>query len=535
MDMFTDQIKRKIEKGETSIGIELGSTRIKTVLIDDCFEPIASGNYDWENSYVDQIWTYPLEEVWQGLRGSYQKMAEAVRTRYGVAIQKTRSIGLSGMMHGYLVFDKNARLLTPFRTWRNNITEQASAQLTELFQYPIPQRWCIAHLFQAMLNKEDHINQIDYMTTLSGYLHWQLTGQKVLGVGEASGVFPIDLDTGCFNKRMIEQFDELAMPWQLPWRLEDILPEVLTAGEPAGVLTEEGARWLDPTGQLNPGIPLCPPEGDAGTGMVATNSVAVRTGNVSAGTSVFAMIVLEKELSGVYPEIDLVTTPDGHLVAMVHANNCTSDYDAWIGIFSEVIQSLGFSVEKPRLYDTLLGLALEGEPDGGGLLSYGYISGEHITGFEEGRPLFVRKPTDTFNLKNFMRVQLFSSLGALKTGLKILFDQECVQVDEIRGHGGFFKTREVGQKIMAAATNVPVSVMDTAGEGGAWGIAILAAYMVLKQPKESLSEFLNSRVFANRTGTVMKPDPSDVAGFEDFYKRYIAGLPIERAAVDHLI
>jgi sugar (pentulose or hexulose) kinase len=529
-----DKVKKAIANGETSIGIELGSTRIKTVLINDACEPIVSGSYDWENSYIDGIWTYPLDEVWQGLQGSFRKMTEAVRQQYGVTVRSTRSLGISGMMHGYMVFDKEGRLLTPFRTWRNNITEQASVELTALFGYPIPQRWGIAHLYQAILNQEAHLPAIDHMTTLAGYLHWQLTGNKVLGIGEASGVFPIDLNTNSFNGQLLVLFDETIRSKQFPWTLGQILPHVLTAGEKAGSLTAQGALLLDPSGQLQAGIPLCPPEGDAGTGMVATNSVAVRTGNVSAGTSVFAMIVLEKELSKAYPEIDLVTTPEGNLVAMVHSNNCTSDYDAWIGLFGEAIKALGIDVSKPKLYDTLLGLALQGDADCGGLLSYGYISGEHITGFEEGRPLFVRQPTSAFTLANFMRVHLFSSLGALKTGLKILFEQESVQVDEIRGHGGFFKTQEVGQKVMAAATNVPISVMETAGEGGAWGIALLAAYMVHQDEHETLSSFLADKVFAGKTGQVMAPDPADVAGFDAFFKRYTAGLPVEKAAVEHL-
>lgn len=534
MDHSIEAVKNAINSGAISIGIELGSTRIKTVLINDACEPIASGSHDWENSYVNGIWTYTLEEARQGLQNSYRQMADAVRQQYGVTIRTARALGISGMMHGYMVFDKAGNLLTPFRTWRNNITGQAAAELTTLFNYPIPQRWSIAHLYQAILNQEDHLPAIDHMTTLAGYLHTQLTGSKVLGIGEASGVFPIDSRTKRFNEQMVAQFDGLIRSYHYPWTLEQILPCVLSAGETAGSLTAAGALLLDPDGHLQPGIPLCPPEGDAGTGMVATNSVAVRTGNVSAGTSVFAMIVLEKELSKAYPEIDLVTTPDGHLVAMVHSNNCTSDYDAWIGLFAEAIRALGLNVAKPQLYDTLLGLALQGDADCGGLLSYGYISGEHITGFTEGRPLFVRQPVGSFTLANFMRTHLFASLGALKTGLQILFEQEEVKVDEIRGHGGFFKTAEVGQKVMAAATNVPVSVMETAGEGGAWGIALLAAYMAHKKSGEALSDFLAQRVFAGKTGRLLVPDPADVAGFNAFFRRYTAGLPVERAAVEHL-
>ena len=534
MGSESDKIRNSIANGKTSIGIELGSTRIKTVLIGEDNTPIASGSYDWENSYVNNVWTYSLDEVWKGLQGSYGNMVSNVQEKYGVAIQTTASIGISGMMHGYLVFDKDNNQLTPFRTWRNNITGQASEALTSLFNYPIPQRWSVAHLYQSILNQEEHVAKIDYLTTLAGYIHWQLTGRKVMGIGEASGMFPIDLQTKSFNLKMSRQIDQQVAARNFPWKLENILPTVLVAGDQAGELTAEGMKRLDITGQLKPGIPMCPPEGDAGTGMVATNSIAVRTGNVSAGTSVFAMIVLEKDLSKAYSEIDLVTTPAGDLVAMVHSNNCTSDYDAWIGLFGEAVKALGFDVSKPKLYDTLLGLALKGDPDCGGLLSYGYVAGEHITHFEEGRPLFVRSPGSHFNLANFIRVNLFTALGALKTGLDILYKNEAVQVDEIRGHGGFFKTQEVGQKIMAAATNAPVSILETAGEGGAWGIALLASYLVNKTGNESLDQFLNQKAFTGKSGAVLKPDPADVEGFNTFIKRYTQGLAIEKAAVENL-
>jgi len=534
MSIELNEVRNTIINGQTAIGIELGSTRIKTVLIGADNTPIASGNHDWENSYVNNLWTYSLEDVWKGVQSSYQKMASNVKEQFGVHIKTTGSIGFSAMMHGYIVFDKDDNLLTPFRTWRNNITGQASEALTKMFNYPIPQRWSIAHLYHAIMHQEEHIADISYMTTLAGYIHWKLTGQKVLGVGEASGVFPIDLKTKDFNLHMIEQFNQLISPLNLTWSLEKILPNVLVAGEKAGELTAAGAQLLDVNGLLQPGIPLCPPEGDAGTGMVATNSVSVRTGNVSAGTSAFAMIVLEKELSKVYSEIDLVTTPDGELVAMAHSNNCTSDYDAWIGLFAEATKALGVNVDKPKLYDTLLGMALQGDPDCGGLLAYGYISGEHMTHFEEGRPIFVRSSSSNFNLANFMRVNLFTSLCAMKTGLNILLEKESVKVDEIMGHGGFFKTKGVGQKIMAAAFNVPVSIMETAGEGGAWGIALLASYMVNRAENESLEDFLKEKVFVGMQGDSIAPDSSDVAGFNEFMKRYTKGLPIERAAVDYL-
>ncbi|MCA0753515.1 FGGY-family carbohydrate kinase [Paenibacillus sp. N4] len=527
-------VRNAIQSGKTVLGIELGSTRIKAVLIGEDHTAIASGSHDWENSYVNNIWTYSLENIWKGIQDSYQKMANDVKQQYGVALQTIGAIGFSGMMHGYMAFDSDGELLVPFRTWRNNITEQASETLTELFNYHIPQRWSIAHLYQAILNQEEHIAKISFQTTLAGYIHWKLTGQKVLGVGEASGVFPIDIHTKNYNVSMINQFNELIAGRSLPWKLEDILPNVLGAGENAGILTEEGARLLDVTGELQAGIPLCPPEGDAGTGMVATNSVAKRTGNVSAGTSVFAMVVLEKELSKAYGEIDLVTTPTGSLVAMAHSNNCSSDLNAWIGLFDEFGKAMGLDVDMNKLYGTLFNLALQGDPDCGGLLAYGYLSGEHMTHFEEGRPLFVRSSDSNFNLANFMRVHLFTALGALKIGMDILLKQEAVKLDEILGHGGLFKTKGVGQSIMAAALNVPVSVMETAGEGGAWGIALLASYMINKTDNETLEEYLNQKVFAGQTGVTISPEPKDVEGFEAFMNRYKSGLAIERAAVDFL-
>jgi sugar (pentulose or hexulose) kinase len=437
------------------------------------------------------------------------------------------------MMHGYLPFDKDENLLVPFRTWRNTITGQASQELTDLFQFNIPQRWSIAHLHQAILNKESHINDISYLTTLAGYVHWKLTGQKVLGIGEASGMFPIDSQTNDYDAGKIKLFNERLEAENVSWKLQDILPKVLVAGDAAGVLTEEGAKLLDPTGQLQAGIPLCPPEGDAGTGMVATNSVGERTGNVSAGTSVFAMIVLEQPLSKLYPEIDMVTTPAGKPVAMVHSNNCTSDLNAWVDLFQEFTQALGVEMSESRLFEMLYTKALAGDADGGGLLAYNYFAGEHITHLEAGRPLFVRTPESRFTLSNFMRVHLFAALGALKIGLGI-FEQEHVKIDQVLGHGGFFKTQEVGQKIMAAAMNVPVSVMETAGEGGAWGIALLAAYMLHKATNEPLETYLSNKVFVGEHGTTIAPDPADVDGFTAFMARYKKGLIIERAAVDAL-
>lgn len=534
MSVEMNDVKNAIIGGKTALGIEFGSTRIKAVLIGEDNLPIASGSYDWENRYINNIWTYSLEDIWTGVQDSYKKMADDVKQQYGVTIQTIGAIGFSGMMHGYMVFNKDGDLLVPFRTWRNTITAKASEELTKLFNYHIPQRWSTAHLYQAILNKEEHVTDIGFQTTLAGYLHWKLTGENVLGVGEASGMFPIDIDTKNYNAHMIQQFDELVASQSFSWKLESILPKVLVAGEEAGVLTEEGAKLLDVTGQLKPGIALCPPEGDAGTGMVATNSVAKRTGNVSAGTSVFAMIVLEKDLSKVYPEIDLVTTPTGNLVAMVHCNNCTSDLNAWVALFKEFAEAMGVEVDMTKLFSILYNKALEGDSDCGGLLAYNYFSGEHITNFEEGRPLFVRSPESKFSLANFMRVNLFTALGALKTGLDILLKQEGVQLDQILGHGGLFKTKDVGQKIMAAAMDATVSVMETAGEGGAWGIALLASYMINKTENETLEDYLTQKVFAGKMGTKIDPDPKDVEGFNEFIKRYTEGLAIERAAVDNL-
>lgn len=528
------QIIEDIQNGRTSLGIELGSTRIKAVLIDSTHQTIASGSFEWENQLIDSIWTYALDEIWKGLQTSYREMAAEVFSSYNLVLKKIGSFGISAMMHGYMAFDKEGKLLVPFRTWRNAITEQAEKELTELFEFNIPQRWSIAHLYQAILNEEAHVPQIDYLTTLAGYIHWQLTGKKVLGVGDASGMFPIGEDGSTYDEKMLQQFTQKIKKNHYPWKIEAILPTVLSAGEEAGVLTEKGARMLDLSGSLEAGAIVCPPEGDAGTGMVATNSVAKRTGNVSAGTSVFAMIVLENQLKAVHPEIDLVTTPSGEAVAMVHANNCSSDINAWVKLFAEFMEAMGMSVDMNHLFETLFTQALKGEDDGGGLLSFGYYSGENITGLKEGRPLFVRTPDSDFTLANFMRTHLFSALGALKIGMDILGKEEQVQIDKIFGHGGLFKTKEVGQRIMAAAMNSSVSVMETAGEGGAWGIALLAEYAREKQAGQTLSDYLNEVVFRGETGVEIAPDDKDIAGFETFIKRYKKGLAIEQAAVDFL-
>lgn len=529
--MSVDAVKQTIEAGKAIAGIELGSTRIKTVLIDEDHVPIASGSYDWENKLDGHIWTYSLEDIWKGLQGSYQDMVRDVKEKYGAEVKKLAAIGFSAMMHGYMAFDSQDQLLVPFRTWRNTITGQAADELTKLFQYNIPQRWSIAHLYQAILNGEEHVKDVAYFTTLSGYIHWQLTGQRVLGIGDASGMFPINIQDKDFDSGMIEKFDELVKDKGYPWKLRQIMPQVLTAGEDAGTLTEEGAKRLDPSGALEAGIPVCPPEGDAGTGMAATNSVAVRTGNVSAGTSVFAMIVLEKELSKVHTEIDMVTTPSGSLVAMAHANNCTSDLNAWVSLFREFSEAMGMKPDMDQLFGTLYNKALEGDPDCGGLLSYGYYSGENIIPVDEGRPVFVRTPESRFNLANFMRTHLYAALGALKIGMDILVKEEKIQIDKILGHGGLFKTPGVGQRIMAAAMQAPVSVMETAGEGGAWGIALLAAYEVLREEDETLESYLADKVFAGNEGVRMEPDAGDVAGFEKFIERFKNGLSIEQEAI----
>lgn len=526
--------KKEIAEGKTILGIEFGSTRIKAILINSRKEPIAQGDYDWENQLVDGIWTYSLEAVWKGLQGCYASLKGNIQKEYGIKLTGIRSFGISAMMHGYIARDKEGKLLVPFRTWRNTITAQASKELTELFGYPVPERWSISHLYQAILNKESHVKDIASVQTLSAYVHEMLTGKKVIGIGDASGMFPIDPATKNYDKTMMGKFDKLVAPLHYGWKIEELLPEVLVAGRNAGTLTEKGALLLDPSGETKAGIPFCPPEGDAGTGMAATNSVATRTGNVSAGTSVFAMVVLEHQLKKSYPnKIDLVTTPDGKLVAMSHANNCTGEYDHWMKLFSQVLEAMGCDVKKGKLYDVLLSQALKGDKDCGGLLPYNYISGESMTDVSEGRPLFVRRSHCDFTLANFMRAQLFTALGALRTGMDILFEDEHVKVDTLNGHGGFFKTAEVGQTIMADAMHTPISVLTTAGEGGAWGIALLASYAVDGKGK-ALDEFLNEEVFKDSKASTLVPTKEDIEGFNRFFALYKQGLPIERGAAKHI-
>ena len=524
--------KETIIAGKAILGIEFGSTRIKAVLIDESNKPIAQGCHEWENSLVDGLWTYSIEEIWYGLQDCYANLLKDVKAQYDCVIEHLSAIGISAMMHGYMAFDENGKILVPFRTWRNTNTGKAAAELSELFVYNIPLRWSISHLYQCILEGNEHVKDIKYLTTLAGYIHWQLTGEKVLGIGDASGMLPIDSTTKDYNSEMVERFDKLIQGKGYPWKLIDILPKVLCAGEQAGTLTDEGAKRLDVSGNLKGGIPLCPPEGDAGTGMVATNAVKQRTGNVSAGTSSFSMIVLEKDLSKPSEMIDMVTTPDGSPVAMVHCNNCTSDINAWIKLFKEYQELLGVPVDMNEIYSKLYNNALTGDADCGGVLAYNYISGEPVTGLSEGRPMVVRSANDRFNLANLFRSHLYATVAVLKLGNDILFNEEKVKVDRITGHGGLFKTKGVGQRILAAALNSPISVMETAGEGGAWGIALLAGYLVNKESK-SLADYLEYVVFDGNTGVAISPTPEDVEGFNKYMEYYKAGLAIEQAAIEN--
>lgn len=523
--------KQIIESGKAILGIEFGSTRIKAVLIDGDNNPIAQGSHEWENQLVDGLWTYSTEAIWYGLQDCYADLRANVKKLYDTEIEILAGIGVSAMMHGYMAFNDKDEILVPFRTWRNTNTAQAAAELSKLFVYNIPLRWSISHLYQAILYNEEHVKDIRFQTTLAGYIHWQLTGQKVLGIGDASGMLPIDPETKDYSAEMVDKFNKLIAPKGYSWTLLDIFPKVLQAGENAGFLTEEGAKRLDISGHLKPGIPMCPPEGDAGTGMVATNAVRQRTGNVSAGTSSFSMIVLEKDLSRPYEMIDMVTTPDGSPVAMVHCNNCTSDLNAWVGLFREYQELLGIPVDMNEIYSKLYNNALAGDADCGGLISYNYISGEPVTGLAEGRPMFLRSANDKFNLANFMRANLYASVAVLKIGNDILFNDEKIKVDRITGHGGLFKTKGVGQSILAAAINSPISVMETAGEGGAWGIALLASYLVNNSGKLALADYLDKVVFAGNTGVEIAPKAEDVAGFNAYIENYKACLPVEQAAV----
>ena len=524
----------KIRAGKTSLGIEFGSTRIKAVLIDDTYVTIAAGDYGWASHLEDGLWSYSQEEIWTGLQTAYAALAEDVENAYGEKLTRVGRIGFSAMMHGYLAFDKDGELLVPFRTWQNTNTFEAHEKLSELFQYNIPERWSIAHLYQAVLDNEEHIGKVDFFTTLAGYVHWKLTGKKVLGVGDASGMFPIDPTTHTYETEFIKKFNAIPEVAAQPWKLADLLPEPLVAGTPAGTLTEEGAKLLDPTGTLQPGITFAPPEGDAGTGMVATNSVRVRTGNVSAGTSIFAMVVLEHKLERLHPEVDLVTTPAGDLAGMSHANNFTSDLNAWVGLFGQFAAAIGTPVDAGTLYGTLFRAAIADDVDSncGGLINYPFRSGEFLAGLPEGRPLFARGPEARMSLGNFMRAQLFSAFSPVKIGMDVMTKDEGVAVDSLVGHGGIFTTPKVAQKILAAAFDTPIKVMSTAAEGGAWGMAVLADY--LWHADQPLDEFLDARVFADAASTTENPDEGDVAGFEEFFDRFRKGLPIEHVAIESI-
>ena len=535
IDDAPQKIAEKIRGGRTALGIEFGSTRIKAVLIDDTYRTIASGDYQWASHLEDGLWSYSKEEIWKGLQSAYASMADDVYNAYGERLTFIGHIGFSAMMHGYLAFDKAGELLVPFRTWQNTNTSEAHEKLSELFQYNIPERWSVAHLYQAVLNKEEHVGKVDYITTLAGYVHWKLTGKKVLGVGDASGMFPIDPTTKTYEAEFLKQFDALDEIAEQPWKIEDLLPTPLVAGTSAGELTAEGAKLLDPSGALQPGIVLAPPEGDAGTGMVATNSVRVRTGNVSAGTSIFAMVVLEHKLKALHPEVDLVTTPAGDLAGMSHANNFTSDLNAWVGLFSQFAAASGYPLDPGSLYGTLFRAAIADDVDSncGGLINYPFRSGEFLAGLSEGRPLFVRGPEANMSLGNFMRAQLFSAFSPVKIGMDVMTKDEGVAVDSLVGHGGIFTTPKVAQKILAAAFNTPIKVMSTAAEGGAWGMAVLADYLWhTNEDKSNLADYLDGRVFAGASSTTESPDSDDVAGFEEFFERFRKGLPIEQTAIN---
>lgn len=531
---MNENAKKCIEEGRAVLGIEFGSTRIKGVLIDETHQPIAMGTHDWENRLIDGVWTYTMDDIWTGVQDCYASLVKDVKAQYGIELKKLGALGFSAMMHGYLAFNKDGELLVPFRTWRNTMTGEAVKELSPLFNFNIPQRWSIAHLYQAILNDESHIKDIDFITTLDGFIHWKLSGMKTLGIGEASGMFPIDSAALDYDAQMIAKFDELIAPKNLPWKLRDILPKVLVAGDNAGSLTAEGAKLLDPSGVLEAGCPMAPSEGDAGTGMVATNAVRVRTGNVSAGTSIFSMVVLEKALKTYHEELDLVTTPDGYAVAMVHCNNCTSDLNAWVNLFKQFADTFGMKIDMNDLYGGLYREALKADTDCGGLLSYNFFSGEPVVGLNEGRPMFVRTPDAEFSLANFMRSNLYSALATLKIGNDILSKEENVPIDRLMGHGGLFKTPVVGQQMLAAALNAPVTVMDTASEGGPWGMAVLAAYMIEKEDGENLADYLDNKIFKGATGSTIEPVAADVEGFDQYIKSYKATLGAENVAIEGL-
>ncbi|MBP2632976.1 MAG: Carbohydrate kinase [Firmicutes bacterium] len=528
------EISQAIKEGRISLGIELGSTQIKSVLVTDDFKTVASGCYVWENQYKEGIWTYPLDQVWEGIRESYRQLTADVKSKYHQSLIHIGSIGISAMMHGYLAFSEEDELLTPFRTWRNNTTSPATDRLTKLFGFNIPQRWCIAHLYQAVLNEEEHVRKIVFITTLAGYVHWKLSGQKILGIGDASGAFPIDEQTGTYNEEFLKCFSQLAEVKKYPWDIHGILPKVLKAGQAAGMLSEEGAKLLDVNGNLVSGSIMAPPEGDAGTGMVATNSVRKRTGNISVGTSAFSMVVLDKPLAKVHRDIDIVMTPDGFPVAMVHINNCSSDINAWAEIFRQFASRLGVDLKPDKLYEALFLVTAKAKPDAGGLVNYSYLSGENITKMSAGRPLFVRTPNCEFSLANFILTQLYSAFAPLKIGMDILKNEEQIKTEVLIAQGGLFKTPVIAQQILANALDTPITVMKTASQGGPWGMAVLASYVREGDKTKSLEDFLDQKVFANPEAMTLNPEPIGVIGYEKFIRIYQAGLSVEQNAIDKL-
>ena len=527
--MDVQAITACIKNGETALGLELGSTRIKAVLVTPDCRTAASGSYGWENKLENGVWTYSLDEAWKGIQECYAKLAADVQQRYGVPLRKIGAVGISGMMHGYLPFAADGRLLAPFRTWRNNITGDAADALTDAFQFNIPQRWSIAHLYQAILKEEAHVKDIAFLTTLAGYVHWQLSGEKLMGIGEASGMFPIDETSGTYRADLLKTFSALPAVQKFDWKLADILPGVRRAGESAGKLSAAGAKLLDPSGVLEAGSLMAPPEGDAGTGMVGTNSVRKRTGNISVGTSAFSMNVLDAPLKSLQRDIDIVTTPEGAPVAMVHTNNCTSDINAWVSLFGEFAACAGVELPADKLYETLLTQAAKADKDAGGLLNYSCLSGEHITKVKEGRPLFVRAPHSRFNLPNFMLTQLYAAFASLKIGTDILVKEEGVKTDVMVAQGGLFRTPVIGQQVLADVLETPITIMDTAGEGGPWGMAVLAVY-ALQKTGQSLADFLDKTVFADVKSTTRKPSPEGIAGCRQFIGRYRSGLAVEIGA-----
>lgn len=528
-----DDLKRDLKSEDISIGIELGSTRIKTVAIDQNLSTVASGHFEWENQFIDGYWTYSINDIWVGLQKSYSAMTVEIKEKYDLTLRKVKSIGVSGMMHGYLAFDQNEDLLVPFRTWRNGNTAKAATLLSEAFQFNIPERWSIAHLYQAILDNESHVNRITYLTTLAGYVHWYLTGEKVLGIGDASGMFPIDIDTKSYRKDLLEEANHIFKTKYFEKSVEELLPEIKLAGESGGLITEEGATLLDPSGNLEAGILMCPPEGDAGTGMVATNTVAQNTGNISAGTSAFAMIVLSNTLKDMYPEIDVVTTPDGSEVAMIHTNNCTSDINDWMNLFGEVLNVMGVDFSSDELYGHIFECSLSSDDNIGGLLSYNYVSGENITNVDTGYPLFIREPNYQFNLANFMKMHLFSAFSTLKIGMDLLKENEYIDIDKLIAHGGIFKTKDVAQQILASAFEQPITVMETASEGGAWGISVLAYYAAL-DTEDSLDVFLNDSVFINTKEKTLQPVAQEVINFNNYVEKMKKGLSIEQSVTKYL-